>query len=189
MFFHLLQVHGGGQIFYVRSAGDPASLINPLEKLTQSLDPNFHLFNPLPMTQHLEITVINQRIAAQILLVLGILALLLAALGIYGVLAFVVAQRTREIGVRIALGATPAAILGMVMRQGLRLILIGIFLGVLLALLLSRHFAGLLWGVHPIDPFMYTAVTLFFALVGSWACYLPARHATRVDPIVALHSE
>jgi predicted permease len=189
MFFHLLQVHGGGRILYVQTTGDPASLIRPLEKLIQSLDPNFHLFNPLPMTQHLEITVVNQPIAAQILMALGILALLLAALGIYGVLAFIVAQRTREIGVRMALGAAPAAILRMVMRQGLKFILAGIVLGVLLAFILSRHFAGLLWDVRPFDPIIYTSVVLFFALVGSWACYLPARHATRVDPIVALHRE
>ena len=164
-------------------------MIKTLERLIQSLDPNFQLYNPLPMTQHLEIAVVNQRIAAQILMALGILAFLLAALGIYGVLAFIVAQRTREIGVRMALGARPGAILGMVMRQGLKFILTGIILGVALALILSQHFAGLLWGVRPFDPIIYTSVVLFFALVGLWACYLPARHATRVDPIVALHRE
>jgi predicted permease len=189
MFFNFLQVHGGGQILYVRSHEDPVRLIQTLEKLTQSLDPNFHLYNPLPMTHHLQGATINQRIAAQLLLALGAVALLLAALGIYGVLAYVVAQRTREIGVRMALGATPAAILSMVMRQGLRFVLVGILLGLLLASVLSRHFAGLLLGIQPTDPFVYTAVTVFFSLVGVWACYLPARQATRVDPNVALHSE
>ena len=189
MFFHFLQVHGSPPILYIRSTEDPSRMIKTLERLIQSLDPNFQLYNPLPMTQHLEIAVVNQRIAAQILMALGILAFLLAALGIYGVLAFIVAQRTREIGVRMALGARPGAILGMVMRQGLKFILTGIILGVALALILSQHFAGLLWGVRPFDPIIYTSVVLFFALVGLWACYLPARHATRVDPIVALHRE
>lgn len=126
---------------------------------------------------------------AALLGLFGVLALILASIGIYGVLAYSVTQRTSEIGLRMALGAQPHEVLRLVLRQGMLLALIGALVGVLVALPVARMASGLLYGVSATDPLTYVAITLLLMGVALLACYLPARRATRIDPLVALRVE
>jgi putative ABC transport system permease protein len=126
---------------------------------------------------------------AALLGLFGALALILASIGIYGVLAYSVAQRTSEIGLRMALGAQPHQVLRLVLRQGMLLALVGAIVGVLVALPVARLASGLLYGVNATDPLTYAAITLLLMGVALLACYLPARRATRIDPLVALRVE
>jgi putative ABC transport system permease protein len=133
--------------------------------------------------------VVKARSVSELVIALGGLALLLATLGIYGVLAFAVAQRTREIGVRMALGATARTIQLLVVRQAMTLVLLGFTLGVPAALAVTRVLRSLLFGLSAADPITYAAVALLLASVALLACWRPARRATKVDPMIALRSE
>jgi ABC-type antimicrobial peptide transport system permease subunit len=126
------------------------------------------------------------RMGGALLGLFGALALILASIGIYGVLAYSVAQRTSEIGLRMALGAQPHQVLRLVLRQGMLLAVVGAIVGVLVALPVARLASGLLYGVSATDPLTYAAITLLLMGVALLACYLPARRATRIDPLVAL---
>jgi putative ABC transport system permease protein len=134
-------------------------------------------------------SVAQPRFQARLLNLCAGLALLLAACGIYGVLAYSVTQRQREIGIRMALGAPRNNVLGLVLRQGMRLTLLGVGLGVVAALALTKVLQNLLYEVRPTDPLTYAAVTLTLLLIALFACWLPARRAAKVDPMVALRSE
>jgi putative ABC transport system permease protein len=125
----------------------------------------------------------------EMVLLFALTALLLAGIGIYGTISYVVSERTRDIGVRIALGASRTSILQMVLRQGLGLAVAGATVGLLGALVVSHLMAGLLYGVSPNDPLTFVGVTLVLTAVALMACYIPARRAMRVDPIVALRYE
>ena len=129
------------------------------------------------------------RLSAQFAGVFGALAVVLSIIGLYGVMSYVVNQRTREIGIRMALGARPTTIAGMVLRGGMRLAVVGLGLGLALALAATRLLTGVLYGVQPADPATYASVALLLAAVAATACLVPAHRATRVDPLIALRSE
>jgi ABC-type antimicrobial peptide transport system permease subunit len=141
------------------------------------------------MHAHLDRALSQERLTASLLSGLGLLALALAAIGIYGVMSFSVAQRTREIGIRMALGAQAPDVLAMVLRHAAILLGAGLAIGWAAAALVTRYAASLLYGVSPTDPWTFVAVSAVLAAAAMLACYLPARRAARVDPMVALRYE
>jgi predicted permease len=176
-------------MLFLRPRQDPGDLIAALERRVHALDPSVHIRDGMLMTEDIDLRIAPQRLAATLMSSLGTGALMLAFMGIFGVLAYVVSQRQREIGVRVALGASPARITQLVLCQGLWLVLPGIGIGLLLAAGLSRLFSGFLIAVRGVDPPIYVAAALLLALAGALACWVPARRALRVDPVAALRSE
>jgi putative ABC transport system permease protein len=173
----------------VRTAGDPMALAAPIRAEVRALDPGLPVANVRLMTDVVSAAMSQPRLAGSVMTVFAGLALLLAAIGLYGVLAYLVSQRTHEIGIRVAIGADPARVRTMIMAQGLRLAAGGLIIGLGASLLLAQLVRTLLHGVSPYDPATFAAVPaalLGVALVASW---LPARRATRVDPLAALKSE
>ena len=155
----------------------------------KSIDASIPVFSVRTLAQQRDGSLALQRMAATLLSAFGMLALLLAALGIYGVLAYSVSRRTREIGVRMALGAQVPDVLRLVLLQGLGLAIAGLVLGLAGALTLTRVFRGFLFEVQPLDPPTFCTVVVLLAAVALFACWLPARRAARVDPMIALRAE
>jgi ABC-type antimicrobial peptide transport system permease subunit len=153
------------------------------------LDNNLPLFSMKTESEQIERSLFQERLIAHLSSFFGALALLLACVGLYGLLSYEVTQRTREIGIRMALGARPPDILRIVVRQGVGLSAAGAFIGILVALGATRYLASLLYGVRPFDPPTFLAVALLLGLVALAACYIPARRASCVDPMVALRYE
>ncbi len=175
--------------FVVRSARDPESLIQPLSDTILEIDPELPAYGAITLERQLEQTLQTRRVSMVLLVAFGALAAVLAAVGIYGVLAFSIAQRSREIGTRMALGASPGQILQMVLGQGLALTAAGVVIGIAAALALGRLLASMLFGVDAYDPVTFAAVCALLLVVSLIACGAPARRATRVDPIEALRDE
>ena len=173
----------------VRTANDPKALAGAIREQVLAVDPNQPVFDVKTMEERVAMTLETRRFAVVLLGIFGTLALLLAAIGLYGVLAFAVSQRTREIGIHMALGARARDVLLMVIRQGMSLVIIGVVLGVAGAFVLTRLMRSLLFEVGTTDPFTFVLVSLLLVAVGFIACYLPARRATKVDPLVALRYE
>lgn len=173
----------------VRTRQDPAAAAGAVRRTVRELDPGVDLWGCMPMTAHAQGAFFGQRLASTILVLLGAVALTLAAMGVFAVMACSVNQRTQEFGVRLALGAAPHQVLGLVLAQGLRLAAAGIALGLLLAAGVTRLLAAFLHGVHPLDPAVLGSVAGLLAIVAVLACGLPAWRATRVDPIEALRAE
>ncbi|PYU45968.1 MAG: multidrug ABC transporter substrate-binding protein [Acidobacteria bacterium] len=182
-------VNLGHLAFYVRTERDPAPIAAALRSLIQRLDPNLPVNNMRTLEEQVSNSMLNDRLVTGLSVSLALLAALLAALGLYGVLAYVVARRTREIGIRIALGGERADILGLVVGQGVRLTLGGGAIGLVAALVATRLVASLLYGVTPHDPLTFVGVVALLAIVSGAACYIPARRAMRVDPMIALRYE
>ena len=170
----------------LRTTLDPASLIPAARAQVSELDKNLPVFAIRTMDDLLSTEVASQRFNTVALTAFAALAVVLAAVGIYGVMAYAVGQRTHEIGVRLALGAASQNVLGMVLRQGLRLILIGVALGLAASFPLARLMVSMLFGVTPSDPETFVVVTIALMGVALAACWIPAQRATRVDPVIAL---
>jgi putative ABC transport system permease protein len=173
----------------IRSSMDPLSVIPALRRIIKDIDPNVPLFSEQTMNDLVAAQVASQRFNAAALAGFAGLAVLLAAVGIYGVMAYAVGQRTREIGVRMALGAERGDVLRMVLRQGLTLTLIGVVIGLGASFGLTRLMRTLLYNVKATDPATFIFVTAALIFVALAACWIPAHRATRVDPVVALRYE
>jgi putative ABC transport system permease protein len=173
----------------VRTKGDPAALAPAVRQQVLAADPNQPVFNTRTMEEIVSRSTAQRRFAMTLLTIFAGVALLLAAVGIYGVMSYAVTQRTHEIGIRMALGASGGSILGMVVRQGMLLVGLGVALGVVAALLLTRVMSSMLYGVSASDPATFGGISALLAGVAFLACFIPARRATRVDPMVALRYE
>ena len=189
IYLPILQNPGYSMAVYLRTEGNPAGLTQALRQQVQAVDPNLPLFGERTMDDLISASLAQRRFAMRVVTLFGLLALFLAGIGIYGVMAYSVTQRTREIGIRLALGASRTSILSWLLRQGMRLTLIGVAVGLVGALVLTRLLRGLLFGVAPTDVVTYGGLTLLLAAVALLACYIPARRATKVDPLIALRYE
>jgi predicted permease len=172
----------------VRTA-DGHTTIPQIREIVRTLNPNLPVNEAMPLSQVTAIGLVPQRIAAAVAGSLGLVGLLLAAIGIYGVTSYAVSRRTREIGIRVALGANEGSVLRLVLRQGLLLAGIGVALGVAIAAVGSRLLASLLFGIGGLDPVTFGGACALFGLVTLVATYIPARRATTVDPMIALRDQ
>ena len=183
------QNYNSGASLIVRTAGPPQASIAAVRNEVHSLDPNLPVYDVKTMADHMRLPLFPARIAAVVLGAFGFVALALAAIGIYGVTSYSVAQRTREIGIRMALGAQLSDVLRLIISQGLKLTVMGVGLGLIGAFLLTRALASLLYEVSTTDPVTFLLVSVLLAAIALLASYFPARRATKVDPLVALRYE
>jgi putative ABC transport system permease protein len=170
----------------IRTAGDPAAFATTLRHEVQALDKDQPIYNVRTMDDVVANSLGTRRVSMQLFTVFAIAALLLAAIGIYGVMAYSVTQRTQEIGIRMALGAQKSDVLRLVVRQGMTLVAIGVVVGLVGALGLTRVISNLLFGVGASDPTTFIVISLLLIAVAFVACYLPARRAAKLDPVIAL---
>ena len=168
--------------FYVRTAGNPLLAADPLRRAVHSLDPDAGVLDSMPLVEFFGAALFTDKLAAAMLAVLGAVALLLAALGLYGVMAYAVAERRHEIGIRVALGARPGDVVAMVVKQGMALTLVGLAAGVVAAFAVTRLAAAALVQVSATDPLVFAGSLVFLAAVAALASYLPARLAAGIDP-------
>jgi predicted permease len=175
--------------FEVRVAGDPMTAVNAVRQAVRDVEPNMPLNNLRTQVEQADQTLAMERLFARLMTLFGLLAQILAAIGLFGVLAYAVSQRTREIGIRMALGAQSRDVVWLILRQGLTLTLIGVAAGVFGALASARVMSGLLYGVTATDLTTFVVITSFLTAVALLACFVPARRAAKVDPIVALRHE
>ncbi len=194
LYFALLQREAAGipaadLKLHVRATGNSPGIVAAIRSEVQALDPNLPLFDVQALTEGMRFSLIPMQLAGVLSGVSGFLALLLATVGIYGVVAYGVEQRTREIGIRVALGAQARDVLKLVVRQGMRLVFIGVTIGLAGSFALTRLVSNLLIGISTTDPVTFVLVTTLLAGVALLACYIPARRATKVDPMTALRHE
>ena len=166
-----------------------AAIADEVREQVQSLDPTLPVYDTQTLNETVAASLSQRRFSMEMVGLFALTALLLAGLGIYGVISYLVSERTHEIGIRLALGASRSNILRMVLRQGLGLVLVGAAVGLVCALIVSHLMASLLYGVRPTDPLTFAGVALLLIGVALLACYIPARCATRVDPIQALREQ
>jgi putative ABC transport system permease protein len=179
----------GSMTFAIRTATDPASIVNEVGRIVRNQDPNLAVADVQTLDQVLEKSVAQRRLTMLLLTIFACAALVLAAVGIYGVIAYSVTQRTQEIGIRMALGAQRTDVLGMVMRQSAALALTGIAIGAAGAFALTRLMTDLLFEVKPFDPVTFLTVAAVLGAIAMLASFIPGHRATRVDPVVALRAE
>jgi ABC-type antimicrobial peptide transport system permease subunit len=173
----------------VRVTGDPQTMLPVLRREISALDPNVPISEDVPLTQQVNAVYKSVMLTSGVLASSAVIAFFLSMIGLYGMLAFAVSQRTREIGVRIALGAQTADVLRLVVGQGLRLAFAGMAIGLLAAFAATRVMKSLLYGVSATDPLTFILIALLLIFVALLACWIPARRATKVDPIVALRCD
>lgn len=189
IYYPAYQLTPRSMFLIARTNGDPFEASGAVTKAIREIDPEMPVYDVDSMEQRLSDFLAPQRFSMSLLGVFAFVALVLAAIGIYGVMANSVSHRTHEIGIRMALGARPFDVLGLVVRQGMLLVAIGTAIGVVAAVALARVVASLLYGVRPWDPVTLLLVAVVLAVVALFACYLPAQRAARVDPMVALRTE
>ncbi len=189
LYFPIFQNPAYAMAIYMRTDVAPMTVTQSVREQVRALDRDLPVFGERTMSQVAAESVSRRRFAMQLVGLFGILALLLAAVGIYGVIAYSVTQRTREIGIRVALGASRSAILRWVLKQGMILTIAGVVIGLVGAVALTRLLRGLLFGVGPTDVVTYGALAVLLTIVALIACYVPARRATKVDPLIALRKE
>jgi len=188
-YYSMGQRRPGSMSLVTRASVDPRSLVSAVRGEVQALDPRVPMFGVKTMDDHKTYALWAPNMAASFSLAFGVLAILLSAVGLYSVMAYVVSQRTREVGIRMALGANRADVMKLITRQGMRLAAVGVGIGLLLALALAQVLSSLLIGVSGYDVTTFLLVPAMLGAVALLACYLPARRATKVDPLVALRYE
>ncbi len=186
MFYHLDFIW---PTFYVRTQGNPRAVAGGIRQAVHAIDPRMDVSGLRTMAEVVDEQLLQERTISQLAGFFSLSALVLACLGLYGILSYNVVRRTREIGIHVTLGAKASDVLSMVVREGMTLTLIGCGIGIALAMVLTRFVAGLLYGVTPIDPMTFGGVTLGLVAVALLACYVPARRAARIDPMAALRYE
>jgi putative ABC transport system permease protein len=191
IFIDVRQLPSGNPYPYyaVRADGDPTALTSRIRSVVRELDSQAIVDNVAPMRQLVSNSIARPRLYAVLLGIFAGVAAALAAIGTYGVLAYSVTRRTREIGIRVALGAQRGEVLSLVLRQSAVLTIIGLGLGLAGAAAVTRYLEGLLFGLTPLDPVTFGAVTVLFAAIATVASYVPARRAATVDPLIALRCE
>ena len=187
--FSVAQAFGGGSTLTLRTSVPPASVVAELRAAVERLDRGLALLHPRTMQDVIADQTADTRMQTLLLGSFAALALILSSVGLYGVMSYTVTQRTREIGIRMAIGASPADVLRMILLHGLRLTLGGIVFGMLLSFALSRSITGLLFGTSPFDPVVFAAVATLLAAIATVAYLIPARRATVIDPMQALRAE
>jgi predicted permease len=189
VYLPVLQFFRPDTTLHVRTTGDPESYAGAVRHAIASLDPTLPVFGITSLEKWIKAASVQQRIAGSCLGVFGFLALVLAAIGLYGVLSYAAGQRTHEIGIRMALGAQRRDALNLVLGQGMLRAIVGLGCGLGISLIVTRLLSSVLYGVSATDPFIFSGVVLLLGLVALGACYIPARRAARVDPLVALRYE
>jgi predicted permease len=189
VYLSLQQNHETGMILHVRARGNPSTITAAVRREVQSLEKNLPVNNPTAMSEALANSLYAARMGAILLGVFGSLALLLASIGLYGVMSFSVSRRTRELGIRMALGAQASDVFRLVLWQGMGLVVFGVGLGLAAAAMVTRLLTSFLYGISTTDWLTFASIPVILALVALLACYLPARRATRVDPLRALRYE
>jgi len=188
-FIPMKQSYDGLTTLVARTTGDQAGAIAAIRRELRQLDPHLPIFDDETLTENMRLSLLPAQIVASLLGGFGALSLTLAAVGVFGVMSYAVSRRTHEIGVRMALGANRGDVLRLLIRQGMTTVALGVAMGLAVALALTRLMSGLLFGVSPTDPLTFAGVALLLAGVALVACYIPARRATKIDPIAALRRE
>jgi predicted permease len=184
-----MQRYDGQVILHVRTTGDPQAIALAVERTVHSMNPDLPLFNQTTLKQNMQMGSVFERIAVTFAGSFGLLALVLAAVGIYGVVAYTTRQRTHEIGIRMALGASKGDVFRQVLGQGLRLTVAGLAVGLAVSLVITRFLRGMLFGIGTADWLTFATVAVALCLVALLACFVPARRAASVDPMQALRTE
>ena len=188
-YFPFAQIPSGGMTVILKAAGDPNQLIAAVRQQVKAIDPDQPIYSVRTMDEIRSESVAPERLNLTLLSIFAGIALVLAVVGIYGVMSYTVTQRTHEIGIRMAIGAQPRDVFRMVIGQGMMLALIGVVFGLVGAFLLTRLMASMLFGVEPTDPMTFAAIAVLLTGVALVACYVPGRRATKVDPVVSLRYE
>jgi predicted permease len=179
----------GGASFELRTAADPQAILPAIREVVAQVNTNLPLFDVKTESQQIDRLLFQERLVARLSGFFGLLALVLASVGLYGLLSYEVSRRTREIGIRMALGAQPESVLKLVLREGIVLAIVGASVGIGVALGVMRYLSSMLFDVHANDPLTMIAVAVLLTMVALAACYIPARRATLVDPVIALRYE
>jgi predicted permease len=189
LYLPLTQDYSANVAIELRVFGDPMAFVAPVQQTVHSLDADLPLFDLATLDSRIQLATTTQRMGGDFVGGFGLVALLLAAIGIYGVLAYTTRQRTHEIGLRMALGAEPRNVFALILTQGARLALVGVGVGLAASFLLTRALSTQLFGISATDPLTYAGVSILLCAVALLACYIPARRAAKVDPMVALRYE